>query len=194
MKRLGFDLILLGDPTAGKDTQAALLMKQYLMKPVESGKHWAKLAARRDKIGKMLAKTFRLGKPAPVNLMKKFLQNQLSHLPANKDLIFIGNPRLKPEAQLLSKLLNNACRNFFAIYIRLPEAEIRKRSELRMRDDQDIRYVQNRIKYHRIQVSKTALYLEHMGKLKYVNGNQPIKKVHADVIKIINAYQRSKRN
>ena len=28
MKKLGFDLILLGDPTSGKDTQAAILIKK----------------------------------------------------------------------------------------------------------------------------------------------------------------------
>lgn len=194
MKRLGFDLVLLGDPAAGKDTQAALLRKQYILKPVESGKHWRKVAARNDAIGRMLKKTFSLGKPTPVKLMKEFLQAQLKRLPRNQDLIFIGNPRLKPEAQLLQKILEKAGRDFFAIYIRLPEAEIRKRSKLRMRDDQDLIYIENRIKFHRIQVSKTALYLEHMLKLKYVNGNQPIKKVHSDIIKTLNAYKRSQRN
>ena len=45
MKKLGFDLILLGDPTAGKDTQAAILMKKYELKSVESGKEWRKTSA-----------------------------------------------------------------------------------------------------------------------------------------------------
>ena len=38
-KRLGFDLILLGAPAAGKDTQAILLERKFAFKPVESGKY-----------------------------------------------------------------------------------------------------------------------------------------------------------
>ena len=105
-KRLNFDLILLGDPTSGKDTQAKILMSKYLLKPVESGKYWRKLAKRGNFEGRWLRRTMSIGRPTPVALMKKFLNQQAGLAPKDKDLIFIGNPRLKPEAQLLKKLLD----------------------------------------------------------------------------------------
>src|SRR5258708_23763593 len=43
MKKLGFDLILLGDPASGKDTQAAILEKKYSLYPVASGVFFRKL-------------------------------------------------------------------------------------------------------------------------------------------------------
>src|SRR6188472_4455987 len=99
-KKLGFDLIVLGDPTAGKDTQAAILMRKYTMKPVESGKHWRIMAKKKNKEGAWLRRTMSLGYPTPVVLMKKFIINSFRNISSKQDLVFIGNPKLKPEAQL----------------------------------------------------------------------------------------------
>lgn len=194
MPRLGFDLILLGAPAAGKDTQAELLMKKYNLRAIESGKYWRKMALQKNAGGSLLRKTFSRGNPAPVKLMKQFIVKQLDKAPENSDLIFIGNPRLKPEAQLLAKLLNSKKRDFLAIAINLPPTEIRRRSLLRMRDDQDWKYVNNRIKMHKVQVSKTLNYFKSLNKLKVVNGNQPISKVAVEIGKIINDYQRRQAN
>ena len=60
-------------------------------------------------------------------LMKKFLIREISKKPKNKDLLFwaIG---LKPEAQLLKKILNARKEDFFALYVTLPDKEVYKRS------------------------------------------------------------------
>jgi adenylate kinase family enzyme len=194
MERLGFDLILLGAPAAGKDTQAAILMRRFRLKPVESGKHWRRLAARNDALGRLLHRTFSKGQPTPVKLMKKFLVSQVSAAPKSRDLIFIGNPRLKPEAQLLAKLLKLKGRDYLAIAIDLPVDQVRKRSLARMRDDQDWKYVGNRIRMYRLQVRKTILYFKGLDKLRIVDGNRPVAAVAKDILKIINDYQRSQAN
>lgn len=194
MDRLGFDLILLGAPAAGKDTQAQLLSKRYKLKAVESGKHWKRLALRKDATGQLLRQTFGKGYLVPVRLMKIFLATKLRVIQKNEDLLFIGNPRLKPEAQLLVKLLKAKKRDYFVISIDLPEAEIRRRSLKRMRDDQDWKYVDNRIKMYRLQISKTLDYFKSQGKLKTIKGNRPITTVQRDILHIINDYQRSQRN
>jgi adenylate kinase family enzyme len=191
MKRLGFDLILLGDPTSGKDTQAGLLMKKYSLKPVESGKHWRKLATQNTFEGKWLRRTMSLGYPTPVVLMKRFLKSELVKASKNKDLIFIGNPRLKPEAQLLKKLLANKKRDFFVLYIKIPVSEILKRTSTRARLKSEDLGVRNRIKYTKNQVSKTVEYFQSLNKLKFINGNQSIKKVAIDIQNIIDDHSRS---
>ena len=194
MKRLGFDLVILGVPTSGKDTQAVLLRRKYNFKPVESGKYWRRKAAENNAVGDMLRKTYSLGKPAPVALMKKFLIEHLNRIPKNKNLLFVGNPRLKPEAQMLVRVLKEKGRDFYVLYLTLPEKEIKLRSTRRMRDAQDIQYLRNRINYHKTQVSKTVQYFKGLKKLAVINGNQGIKEVERDILKAINDYARSRRN
>jgi adenylate kinase len=190
MARLGFDLILLGAPAAGKDTQADLLMKKYKLKPVKSGKYFRHMAQLHNKQSELLKKTFAKGGAAPMKLMKEFIEKELSSIPKNSDLIFIGNPRLKPEAQFLKKLLEERNRDFYAIAITLPANEIKRRSSKRMRDVQDWKYVDNRIRMYRLQVSKTLEYLKNLRKLATVNGNQSIEKVAKDITKALNDHQR----
>jgi adenylate kinase len=192
-ERLGFHLVLLGQITSGKDTQAKLLQKKYSLIPVESGKYWRNLAKQKSKEGKWLLRTTGQGKPAPVILMKKFLLDQINKKPKNKELIFIGNPRLKPEAQLLKKIMLDKKENFFAIYISLSEKEILRRSLKRERDYLDQKHIKTRIKWHNEQVGKTVKYFESLGKLKKINGNQPIEKVQKDINRAI-AYFRKINN
>lgn len=199
MKKLGFDLIVLGDAASGKDTQADILKKKYSLKAVESGKHWRKMLKQKTREGDWLRRTMGIGHPTPVVLMKKFLLDNVNKAPKNKNLIFVGNPRLKPEAQLLKKLLSEAKRDFFAVYIKIPEAEVYKRlagrSQTQRRgDDVNTDYIKNRINYTKNQVSKTVKYFSSLKKIKMVNGKQSVAKVTKDLEKIINDYQRSQEN
>ncbi|MEK7060111.1 MAG: nucleoside monophosphate kinase [Patescibacteria group bacterium] len=190
MKKLGFDLILLGDPTSGKDTQAVLLMKRYSLKAVESGKHWRTIAKKKNAEGAWLRKTMSLGHPAPVVLMKKFLRDSVRNAPKNKNLIFIGNPKLKPEGQFLTKLLKEKNRDFFVLYLKILVPEILKRTKLRARLKSEDEGVRNRIRYTKRQMSKTVKYFQSLDKLKLINGNQSIPKVTKDILKEIEKHKK----
>ncbi len=194
-KQLGFHLVLLGQIASGKNTQAVVLMKKFDLKSVESGKHWRKLEKEKSKDGEWLRRTTGQGKPAPVALMKKFLVEEIKNRPKNKNLIFIGNPRLKPEAQLLKKLFDQYKENFFAIYLTLPKKEIIKRSIFRSsgnnkRTDDSKKKILLRIKWHVDQVGKTVKYFQGLGKLKKINGNQPPAKTEKDIEKAISDFQK----
>ncbi len=195
MKQLGFDLIFLGSPASGKDTQARLLLNHFAIKRVESGIYFRRLMKRKDALGQKVRATVGSAKPAPVSLMKMYLANELKRAPKNKDLVFVGNPKLKPEAQFLVKMLKAHRRDFFVIYIKLPRKEIYKRSFFRMRHD-DLKRVliSRRIKWHEQQVGKTVKYFDKLGKLKVIKGDQSIIKVSLAIHKAINDYARSKRN
>src|SRR3989344_7447644 len=185
MKKLGFDLILLGDPTAGKDTQAAILMKKYELKSVESGKEWRKMVKINNPDGRWLRRTFGLCHPAPAEIVKKFLVRSLQKTPKNKDLIFIGNPRLKPEAQLLVKLLNLKKRDYFVFYLKLPKKEIYTRSHKkragRMVQENRDQFIRNVINYTKDQVSKTVKYFQSLHKLKFIDSTPPIPAVAKNI-------------
>jgi adenylate kinase len=197
MKKLGFNVVLLGMIASGKDTQANILKKKYALKSIESGIYWRKLLKENSADGDWVRRTTGQGKPAPVALMKKFLINEIAKKPKNKDLLFLGNPRLKPEAQLLKKLLSEQKQDFLALYVSLPDKEVYKRSLKRVTGDMKADYkifdnkkqIAIRIAWHKDQVGKTVKYFASLNKLKTINGNQPVPKVTEDILKAISNYQ-----
>src|SRR3990167_7096575 len=198
MKKLGFNIVLLGMIASGKETQANILKKKYDLKFVESGVYFRKLLKAKGLIGKLARRTAGKGNAGAMVLMKKFLIREISKKPKNKDLLFLGNPRLKPEAQLLKKILSKKRQDFFALYISLPDKEVYKRSLKRRTGKMKGIYkvfdtkkiIGTRIKWHKDQVGKTVKYFQSLKKLKIINGNQPIPKVTKDVLKEIEEYKK----
>lgn len=200
MKRLGVNIVLLGMIASGKETQANILKKKYALKFVESGVYFRKLLKTKGKIGDLARRTTGKGKAGAMRLMKNFLLKEIDKKPQNKDLIFIGNPRLKPEAQLLKKILDSRGEDFIAFYITLPDKEVYKRSIARKEGNMRAIYkifdtekiIKTRISYHKKQVwGKTVKYFKSLGKLDVINGNQPISKITQDIVKAIEEYKKN---
>ncbi|HEX5429634.1 MAG TPA: nucleoside monophosphate kinase [Patescibacteria group bacterium] len=188
--RLGFDIILLGAPASGKDTQARLLERKFSLRAVESGNYLRSLAKNKTKVGQKLRRALEKGLPAPTELVNEFLTSTLDFAPKNADLMFVGNPRLKPEAEFLVKELGKRQRDFIVLYITLPAGEIWKRSERRMRDDSDIHHIAERISWYRKRVNLTAKYFQKLGKLQKINGAQTISAVSREIMKVIYDYKK----
>jgi len=184
-EQLTFHIVLLGQIASGKDTQARLLKHTYAVQTVESGKYWRALAKKNTPDGDWVRRTSAKGKPAPVALMKKFLVEQIENNRGNKKLLFVGNPRLKPEGMLLNKLLKEKKEKYIVFYITLPDKEIKKRSYARVRDEDDKKYIDMRIAWHKNQVSKTVAYFQTVGTLVKINGNQTVERVYEDIQKTI---------
>jgi adenylate kinase len=193
-ERLGFNLAIMGIIASGKDTQANLLQNKYDLEPVGTGLFTRNLLREKSKDGDWARRVASKGKPLPTLLMKRFLLEQIKNKPKDKDLIFIGGPRLKPEAQLVRKILKANKQNIFVIYLTLSDKEVYKRSQSRMSDenvdevykvfDTD-KIIKERIKVHKTQVSKTIKYFESLKLLRKINGNQPIEKVSNEIEKVL---------
>ncbi len=199
MKKLGFNIVLLGMIASGKDTQAKILKNKYALKAVESGVYFRKLLKSKGPIGDLARRTAGKGEAGAMVLMKEFLVREISKKPKNKDLLFLGNPRLKPEAQLLKKILDSRKEDFLAFYISLPDKEVYKRSFLRkegnMKEIHKVldteKIIIKRINYHKKQVSKTVKYFQGLGKMKIIDGNQPISKVTKDILREVENYSKN---
>ena len=197
MKKLGFNVILLGMITSGKETQANILKKKYALKFVETGVYSRKLLKEKSKNGDWARRTTGKGLPLPVVLMKNFLAKEIENKPTNKDLLFLGG-RLKPEAQLLKKTLTKRKEDFIVFYITLPDKEIYKRSLERSKGNMKAIYkildtkklISARIKWHKDQVGKTVKYYQGLNKLTVINGDQPISKVTKDILTEIKRYSK----
>lgn len=197
-EKLGFNLALMGMIASGKETQTEILKKKYNLMPIETGVYTRNLLKEKSKNGAWARRTAGKGLPLPTVLMQKFLTSQIDKKPKSKDLIFIGGPRLKPEAQLAKKILNQKGQDIFVIYLSLPDKEVYKRSLKRKQGNMKEIYkvfdtkeiIKKRIKWHKDQVFKTINYFDKLGKLKKINGNQPISKVTQDIEKAIAGFQK----
>lgn len=197
-QRLRLHLALMGMIASGKETQTEILKKKYSLQPIETGVFTRNLLKEKTKDGEWARRTAGKGLPLPTVLMQRFLIKQIDKKPKNKDLIFIGGPRLKPEAQLARKILNQKGQDIFVIYLSLTDKEVYKRSLKRKKgnmkdiykvfDTKDI--IRKRIKWHKDQVFKTVNYFDNLGKLKKINGNQSIEKVSKDIEKAISYFQK----
>jgi len=199
MKKLGFNIVLLGMIASGKETQANILKKKYALKFVETGVYSRNLLKEKSKNGDLARRTTGKGLPLPVVLIKKFLIKEINNKPKNKNLLFLGG-RLKPEAQLLKKMLDLRKEDFLVFYINLPDKEVYRRSLKRGKGKMKAVYkvldtkeiIAKRINYHKKQVSKTVKYFKSLNKIKIINGNQPIPKVTKDILKAIEEYKKLK--
>lgn len=196
MQRLGFNIVLLGMIASGKETQANILKKKYVLKFVETGIYSRKLLKEKSKNGERARMTVGKGKPLPTILLQKFLIEEINNKPKNKDLLFLGG-RLKPEAQLIKRELDKRGEKLLAFYITLPDKEVYERSFERMKGKMKTIYkildtkkiIARRMKWHKDQVAKTVKYYQSLGILKKIRGNQPIPKVTKDILKAIENYK-----
>lgn len=196
-KKLGFNIVLLGMIASGKETQANILKKKYALKFVETGVYSRNLLKEKSKDGDWARRTTGKGLPLPTALMQKFLIKEIKNKPKNKDLLFLGG-RLKPEAQLMKKIMTENKDNFIAFYISIPDKEVYKRSLERKESDAKEIYkildtkklIAKRIKWHKDQVGKTVKYYQSLGKMHIINGNQPKEKVAEDILKEIEEYKK----
>ena len=146
----------------------------------------------KNKEGEIARQTAGKGKPLLTKLMQKFLIKKIENKPKNKNLLFLGG-RLKPEAQLLKKLLEARKEKLIAFYIKIPDKVVYKRSLARKKskvaelykifDEKEI--IKKRIKWHKEQVGKTIKYYQKLGLMHIINGNQPIPKVTKDILEEI---------
>ena len=98
MQKLGFNIVLLGMITSGKETQANILKKKYALKFVETGVYSRKLLKEKSENGNKARQTVGKGLPLPTILLQKFLIQEIKNKPKNKDLLFWGDldSNLKP--------------------------------------------------------------------------------------------------
>lgn len=189
VKKLGFNIVLLGMVASGKDTQAEILKKKYKLKAVETGEFTRKLLKEKSARGDRARKVSGKGNPLPTDILQEFLRKEIKNKPKDKDLLFLGG-RLKPEAMLIRKMVEEKKEKLFVIYITLPDKEVYKRSQLRMRNADDAKYIKKRIAWHKDRVGKTVEYYQKLGILKKINGNKSITEVTKDILKEIEKYKK----
>ena len=171
------NIILLGDPAAGKGTQAARLVKKYGLYDLDMGREVRKPAIqKRFDYGKTTA----VGKLTPTAIVRDIFTEVISKVPEDQGILFNGTPKMINEAKLVKRLLKKYNRRDpLVIYIKLSERETIRRIENRMehvkgklvkRDDDTLHALKNRRKYYKEQVSQVVIFFKEHYTLKSISG------------------------
>ncbi|MBL8030085.1 MAG: nucleoside monophosphate kinase [Candidatus Doudnabacteria bacterium] len=192
---LPLNLILLGDPAAGKATHAKYLCEAFNMYDLDMGKELRNIKYRKSNIKNILANTLDKGKLTPTDIVRKILYEKIHSTPKNKGILFDGTPKMIGEAKLVTKWLKAEGRsNPLVIYMSIPMAETIKRMTQRKEDfkgkfskraDDDKKALENRVKYYRENISEVVKYFKTIYSYKKISSNAPVPRVRKVLVKII---------
>lgn len=192
------NLILLGDPAAGKATHAAYLCRHFNMYDLDMGRELREQKVKSEKLKGRLENTLDKGKLTPTDIVRKILFEKIKATPKTKGILFDGTPKMIGEAKLVAKWLREEKRsNPIVVYMSIPMAETVRRMTQRKEDfkgkfskraDDDIKALQNRVKYYRNNITEVVKYFKTLYKFKKISSNAPVPKVRKVLVKLINDY------
>lgn len=182
MNEKPLNIILLGDPAAGKATQAKNLMKKFRLYDLDMGRELRRIdvKTKNQLLRKELAATLNRGKLTPTKLVRGIFMQVIDSVPKNKGILFDGTPKMIGEARLVKKILDaNGRSNVKVIYLSIPQAETLKRMAGRReyfkgkyskRADDTPAALKNRIRYYRRNIEGVKKYFAEIYGLRSING------------------------
>lgn len=167
------NIILLGDPAAGKATHGAFLAKKFNLYDLDMGRELRALE-HNDVLRKKyrLDKTLDSGKLTPTKLVRKLLHDRIHSTNRNRGILFDGTPKMLGEAKLVAKWLKQEKRKrVLFIYLSIPLKETiyrmtsRKtyfRGKFSKRPDDNNQALKNRIAYYKKNISEVVVYFKKL--------------------------------
>lgn len=195
------NIILLGDPAAGKATHASYLCQKFNMYDLDMGKEMRMIQdpALRKKLN--LDKTYDKGRLSPTKLVRKIFYDRIHSTPKNQGILFDGNPKMIGEARLISKWLKEEGRsNPLVIYMTIPMKETVRRMTERKEDfagkfgkrsDDNKKALAERVKYYRNNISEVVNFFRKKYQYTKISSNAPVPQVRKVLMKIITDFQNS---
>lgn len=171
MKSNPLNIILLGDPAAGKATHGKFLAKKYRLYDLDMGRELRSLE-HNTKLRKKyrLDKTLDSGKLTPTELVRNLLHDRIHATPKGQGILFNGTPKMLGEAKLVSKWLKQEKRdNILFVYLSIPLKETMRRMTSRKtyfrgkfskRPDDNNRALKNRIAYYKKNITQVIKYFK----------------------------------
>jgi adenylate kinase family enzyme len=194
------NLILLGDPAAGKATHAQYLCKRFKMYDLDMGKELRTInnPILRKKLG--LDQTYDKGKLSPTQVVRKILHDKIHSTPKSLGILFDGTPKMLGEAKLVAKWLKAENRNKpLVVYLTIPMIETVRRMTERKQDfqgkfskrsDDNRVALKERVKYYRKNIAEVVNFFKKLYKFKKISSNAPIPKVRKVLVKLITDYEK----
>ncbi len=167
------NIILLGDPAAGKATHGAFLAKKYHLYDLDMGRELRSLEH-----NPVLRKKYKLdqtldsGKLTPTALVRNLLRDKIHATQKTQGILFNGTPKMLGEAKLVAKWLKAEKRQkVIFIYLSIPLKETIRRMTARKtyfqgkfskRPDDNNQALKNRIAYYKNNISQVVKYFKKL--------------------------------
>ncbi|MCS7184001.1 MAG: nucleoside monophosphate kinase [Patescibacteria group bacterium] len=194
-------VFLIGKPACGKDKQADLLVEKLRFKKIvaseELRKFFKKEKGKYFKIGNLKInldkqrKKINKGKLVAYRLISYLLKKIIfENINKRQSIVFAGSPRSLYEAKMYLKILNNFNNvKYYFIYLKISDLiaikRALKRGKIEKRLDDNLRTIKNRLSVFRKEILPMIEYLKSKNSLIEINGENSIKKIHQDILKII---------
>jgi adenylate kinase len=175
MKSSPINIILLGDPTAGKATQATSLTKKYGLREFDLGDWLRKLKTSEAKKKFKVSETTAKGILAPTDMAREKFKEIIFKTPKAKGIFFNGNPKMLGEAKLMRGWFREAGRRDpIVMYLSIPKREMLSRITIREREegrsDDAAAHLKNRMKYYAKDIPETVAFLRKHYAFKKISG------------------------
>lgn len=166
------NIILLGDPAAGKATHGKFLEARYKLYNLDMGQELRSIKKQEVRSKYKLGDTLDKGKLTPTEIVRKILQDRIHNTPKTRGILFNGTPKMLGEAKLVAKWLGAEKRdNVLFVYLSIPLKETIRRMTSRKtyfkgkfskRPDDNNRALKNRIVYYKKNISQVVRFFKKL--------------------------------
>ena len=207
------NLILLGAPGAGKGTQAELLMQHLGIPSISTGNMLREAMANGSDLGKQVKQCMDEGKLVSDDLVLSLVAERTAEPDCKNGFILDGVPRTLSQAEALEakgvridhvisieiddaviegrmtgRRVCTKCGATYHITVNPPKTPgicDHCGSEVVIRKDDAAETVRNRLKVYHESTEVLKSYYASKGKLRLVEGNQPIEDAYHDILRVL---------
>ncbi len=200
-------ILLMGPPGAGKGTQAVSMVKRFGIPQISTGDMFRAAIGQGTELGKKAKACIDAGQLVPDEITIGIVRERLSQDDCKKGFLLDGFPRTTEQAEALDTILKELgqellveravgrrmckkCGASFHIQFNPSRKEgicDECGGELYQRADDTRETMENRLSVYESSTQPLIDFYEAKGKCRTVNGDQPIDKVFADIVKVLEA-------
>jgi adenylate kinase len=178
LRKVLFNVVLLGYPGAGRGTQARNLARKYNLVYLSTGEMLKEEIGKGSGVGQAVKAIFDKGDLVPDEIVIKLLEKHIHRNPEANGFIFKGFPRTLVQAYILDGLLRKINSSVsFTLDIQCPTLELLKRldargkTERRMSYDMEATTIVHRLEQHEQVCLPVVDYYRKQGKVTVIDGD-----------------------
>ncbi|MCD4706201.1 MAG: adenylate kinase [Candidatus Sabulitectum sp.] len=178
LRKVLFNVVLLGYPGAGRGTQARKLAQKYNLVYLSTGEMLKEEIRKSSKVGQTVQALCDRGDLVPDEIVIKLIEKHIQRNPEASGFIFKGFPRTLVQAYILDGLLRKISSSVsFTLDIQCPTLELIKRldargkTERRMNYDMETSTIVHRLEQHEKICLPVVDYYRKQGKMTVIDGD-----------------------